>query len=256
MSYVMPKEAIEALALEAAHYLDNITRLLPCNHECDPVTPETMTSEHLVGVTCWGLPQHKDAPDDIMFDDAVDFDNIEVRDKDKNITLTVSMLVYGFDFREKTPCETAKELDETGDIVIHRGEDNYFGWIKKAPELVIELANKVRIIDMNLEWIRDNCNIPRKNHDVFGMYASDIEFYCSHLCQHVYFPQVEYDDDCDEISFYEITFKGVNLREFDTMDEIVEKYAPFDPSDHHRFLFKHYLDDVIHFNYVDMEYVY
>ena len=259
---------VKELAFEAAKYLDNITRLDRCSdcventeNKCDPVkTPEDITATDLVGLTCWGLPAHSNVPTKISIYshfDPMEVNNIVVKDDDDTgVELTVAMVVYGFDFRKKKPEMLEYEMIyETGKLIVHRGMDNYFGWVDRAPKLVIELANKVRILDMGLDDVLSRIRVPCYNNNIQGLYVSELKEYGKHLRDHVNYPLIKRDkDDYNvEVSFCEVYFMGENLHKYDSVEEIIDAFAYYNPRNRRsQFLFNTPVSQVFNFRKYDM----
>lgn len=260
--------AVKDLALKAAQYLDNITRLDLCSEckenterKCDPVEkPEDITASHLTGLSCWGLPPHPNVPariDIYAHFDYWDVNNIFVKDDDTGVELTVAMVVYGFDFRKKIPDMVEYELiyENKDELNVQRGKDNYFGWVDRAPRLVIELANKIRILDLGLGDVLSRIRTTVVNNNIHGLYASELKEYGGHLCDHIYHPSIEHDKDDHnvEVSFYEIYFMGRNLHEYDrSIDKIIEDFAHYNPKNRRQFLFNTPVSQVIDFYEFDL----
>ena len=144
---------------------------------------------------------------------------------------------------------------ETGELIVHRGKDNYFGWVDRAPTLVIELANKIRILDMGLDDVLGRIRTPCYNNNIQGLYASELIKYGKHLCDHVYYPSIERDrnDDDIEVSFYEVMFMGINLHNYDSVEEIIDAFAYYNPRNRRsQFLFNTPVSEVIDFDEYDM----
>jgi len=269
------KKRVKKLAVEAAQYIDNLSRLYPCL-DCRIPDQESCTYEpgevedsicFQLGSMCYGRPQHPNVPQRYISTFGVEnIDDVEVRSFDGSVILSTTMLIYGArvikcpetgEKRAQTIHELYKEMkeqaEETGEVFVYRGKDGYFDWTDKAPELVIELANKIRILDMDLAEIINNKDICRKNDSVHGLYASDLRSYGKDLCNSLYHPTVEYDEDNNETSFYEITFMGDNIYDFDSVEEIIERHASIDMDKSRLFLFNMSLDKVIHFNEINYD---
>ena len=269
------KKRVKKLAVEAAQYIDNLSRLYPCL-DCRIPDQESCTYEpgevedsicFQLGSMCYGRPQHPNVPQRYISTFGVEnIDDVEVRSFDGSVILSTTMLIYGArvikcpetgEKRAQTIHELYKEMkeqaEETGEVFAYRGKDGYFDWTDKEPELVIELANKIRILDMDLAEIINNKDFCRKDEDIYGLYASDLRSYGKDLCNSLYHPTVEYDEDNNETSFYEITFMGDNIYDFDSVEEIIERHASIDMDKSRLFLFNMSLDKVIHFNEINFD---